>query len=306
LQLARNDLDVALEAPRRQARDIGDGDFLHRADVVDAQVLALGGENHQPVDEIVDVVEGAGLGPGSLDRKADRASGLFGGEPGEPQRELRQDVFPAHVGAVDVVRPEDQNPVEILAAVVDRQQFADDLAAAVGIARIQGIGHRERRGLVGRHTGRGLVDLGTGGEDQFADPGGAAGVEDVDHAPDRDVEDKIGLGVEELGAVDVGEMVDPGDALRRARHRGGISDVGLDHLESAGDVAQPPRRAARVVVEHAHCAALAQQALDNRRADEPGSAGDEVGFRRHRAPAQLSARLSESSAARRHAATRRA
>ena len=45
----------------------------------------------------------------------------------EPPAELRDDVLEAHVGAVDVVRPEDQDALEILAAVIDRHQLAQIL-----------------------------------------------------------------------------------------------------------------------------------------------------------------------------------
>ena len=100
----------------------------------------------------------------------------------EAQRELRDHVLEAHVGAVDVVRAEDQHALEIFAAEIDRHQLADQLAAAVGIARVERIGDRQRRALVGRDFRRRLIDLGARGEHQRADAVLAAGVDDVDHA----------------------------------------------------------------------------------------------------------------------------
>ena len=146
----------------------------------------------------------------------------------------------AHVRAVDVVRPENQHAVEELAAVVDRHQLADDLAAAVGIARIGRVGHDERRALVGRHLRRRLIDLRARGENEAAHIRGAAGVEHIDHALDADVEHQLRRAVEEFGAVDEGEMVDLVDAAHRGVDGRGIADVAGDEL----DVALAHRRAA--------------------------------------------------------------
>ena len=41
-------------------------------------------------------------------------------------------------------------------------------------------------------------------------------------------------------------------ALRRSLDRGGIANVAGDELDVLRDVGEPPRRAARIVVEHAH------------------------------------------------------
>ena len=133
--------------------EVGDGDLLGGADVIDAEVLALGAHHHDAADQIVDVAEAAGLAAVALEsRTAACRLGCCAATRLQAQRELRDDVLPAHVGAVDVVRPEDQHAVEELAAVVDRHQLADDLAAAVGIARIGRIGHDQRR--VSRRSGR--------------------------------------------------------------------------------------------------------------------------------------------------------
>ena len=63
---------------------------------------------------------------------------------------------------------------------------------------------------------------------------------------------------------------------RTARvHRRGIADVAGDEFDVAFDLLQAPRRAARIVVEHAHGVAVLHQRLDQRGADEAAAAGDQ-------------------------------
>ena len=141
------------------AGEIGDGDLVRGADVVDAEVLALLAHDHHAGHQIVDVAEAARLLAAALDRERQHAvsdaarDGVL-----QAQRELRNDVLEAHVRAVDVVRPEDQHALELLAAVVDRHQLADDLAAAVGKPRVERIGNdaaaRSRRSAPAAASGR--------------------------------------------------------------------------------------------------------------------------------------------------------
>ena len=63
---------------------------------------------------------------------------------------------------------------------------------------------------------RRLVDLGARGEHELADAVLAAGVDHVDHAAHADVEHQVGLGVEEFGAVDEGEVMHFVHAFRAA------------------------------------------------------------------------------------------
>ena len=128
--------------------------------------------------------------------------------PPHAHRKLRDDVLLAHVRPIDVVRPEDRHPVEVLAAVVEREQLADDLPAAVREPGIGDVGDDQRH-VLGVGIWRGiLVHLRAGGDDQVAHALGEAGVEHVHHALDRDFEDQLRPVVEELRAVDVGEMAD--------------------------------------------------------------------------------------------------
>ena len=46
---------------RDPPREVGDGDLLGGADVIDAEMLALLAHHHHAGDEIVDVAEAAGL-----------------------------------------------------------------------------------------------------------------------------------------------------------------------------------------------------------------------------------------------------
>ena len=50
-------------------------------------------------------------------------------------------MFPPHIRTIDVVRSEHLNLAEVILAVVERDQFADNLRSAIGIARIQTVGN---------------------------------------------------------------------------------------------------------------------------------------------------------------------
>ena len=162
-------------------------------------------------------------------------------EPVQAQRELRDDVLPAHVRAVDIVRAENENALEVLAAEIDRHQLADQLAAAVGIARVEHVGHEQRRVLGGRDLGRRLVDLRRGGEHQRADIVLAAGVDHIDHAAHADVEHQLGLRIEKFGAVDEGEVMHLVHAMRRALDGGRVANIAGDEFDVLLDAAQPAR-----------------------------------------------------------------
>ncbi len=59
----------------------------------------------------------------------------------------------------------------------------------------------------------------------------AAGIDDIDHAAHADVEHQLGLRVEELRAVDEGEVMHLVLACRRALDRAGVADVAGDELD---------------------------------------------------------------------------
>ena len=72
-------------------------------------------------------------------------------------------------------------------------------------------------------------------------------------------------------------MDDLRTALGGTSHRGGVADVGLDHLDPVEHAFETTGIAAPVVVEHADLAAEPGQAVDQGRAEETGAAGDEGG-----------------------------
>jgi hypothetical protein len=113
-------------------------------------------------------------------------------------------VLPAHVGTVNIVGADNENPIEVLAADVDGKQLGDDLAAAVRIARVEGIRDHERHRLVRWDARCGLVNLGARKQHELAYLVLHATVEHIEHATNRDVENQSGALVKELGAVDVG------------------------------------------------------------------------------------------------------
>ncbi len=158
----------------------------------------------------------------------------------------------AHVGSINVVRTKDRDPLEPNAPEVDRHELARDLTAAVAVARIQDVGNRKRSGFVGRNHGRRLIDLGARGQHQVADPVLAAGVDDVDHPLDGNLDDQIGLRVKELRAVDVRKVADAVDAGGRGADAPGVADVPCQHLDRIGDLGQSPASAARFIIERAN------------------------------------------------------
>src|SRR5215475_9570250 len=273
--------DLAARDLGHAAGKIGDADLFRGAHVVDAEVLALASHDHHALYQIVHVAEAARLGAAALDRERNRAACVFFHRSLQTHGELRDDVIEAHVGPVDIMRAEDQHPFEMLAAVVDDHHLADDLAGAIGEARIVRIGNHERSTLVGRHAGGRLVDLRARSKDQAPDAMVTATVDDVDDALDADVEHEIGRAVEGCRAVDEGEVMHLVDAAHGRVHRGRVADVAADEFDVALDLPQPAQRSAGIVVEHAHRLAHPHECLDQGRAEEAAAAGDQDAPRAH-------------------------
>src|SRR5215475_454258 len=261
--------------------EIGDADLFRGAHVIDAEVLALPSHDHHALHQIVHVAEAARLGAAALDQERNRAAWVFFHCSLQTHGELRDDVIEAHVGPVDVVRAEDQHPFEMLAAVVDDHHLADDLAGAIGKARVVRIGNHERGALVGRHARRRLIDLRARGQDQASNAIVPAAVDDVDDALDADVEHEIGRTVERRRAVDEREVMHLVDAAHGGVDRGRIADVAADEFDVALDLPQPAQSSAGIVVEHAHRLALAHECLDQGRAEEAAGARDQDAPRAH-------------------------
>ena len=91
---------------------------------------------HECGCEIVDVDERTRFLAGSLDGKRNNPLRNLGGKPFETQGKLRQDVLPAHVRPINIMGAKDENAIEVLAAVVDGHQLANDLPAAIRVSRI--------------------------------------------------------------------------------------------------------------------------------------------------------------------------
>ena len=193
----------------------------------------------------------------------------------------------AHVGTKHIVRPNNGHAIEAGAAEVDRQQLAGQFAAAVGVARIEHIGHHERHRLGRGHERRRLIGLGTREHDQVAHAVLSARVEHVEHATHGDFEHQFRALVEVPGAVDgrqVAHRVDaahsPGDGRR-------IADVASYEFEVVCNVGQPLNGAARVVVEGTHAVAGGQKRAHHGAADEACAAGDENPLGVHAASRRL-------------------
>lgn len=67
----------------------------------------------------------------------------------------------------------------------------------------------------------------------------AAGVDDIDHPAHADIENEIGLAIEEFRAVDEGEVMDFVDACCRLLDLGGIADIAGDELDTRASYGRP-------------------------------------------------------------------
>ena len=129
--------------------------FFRRADVVDVQMLALLDHAHQPLGEVVDVDEGAGLVAGALDRKRDTVPVVSAKARRMRTANCGITCSSPMSGPYTLCGRNIDDAVEVLAAVVDRQQLADDLPAAVREPRIGDVGDDQRH-VLRRRDGRGV------------------------------------------------------------------------------------------------------------------------------------------------------
>ena len=106
------ELDLAAGMGRDALRQPGDADLLGGADVIDAEMLAALAHDHDAVGEVVDMAEAARLAAVALNFERDATVRPRPDRVMEPPAELRDDVLEAHVGAVHVVRPEDQHALQ--------------------------------------------------------------------------------------------------------------------------------------------------------------------------------------------------
>ena len=244
--------------------------------MVDIQVCASFQDNGKSVGKVVDVHEGPGLRAVALNRKRYRAARMFGCECGRPQNELRNDVLAAHVRSVHVVRANDEDALKVPPAVVQGHEFADDLAAAVGEARIQGVRNGKGRGFVRGNARRGLVHFGAGGEDVFGHVVLQAGVDGVHDALHTHVEDDFRLAVEPLGAVHGCQVAKALHAPGGPLDGNGIPDVRIDEFHVVPYVLQASRTPPGLVVENPDPVAVVKQAPYQGGTDESGAARDQV------------------------------
>src|SRR5208282_280409 len=223
----------------------------------------------------------ASLVTAALNGEGNRARGMFRGGALHAKRELRHYVFPSHIRAINVVRTEDQDALKITAAKIDRHDFADDLGSAIGIARVHRIGYDQRHIFAGRNLLRRLIDLCARSEDKPANAVSAAGVDHVDYALDPDLEHQVRGAIEEFGTIDEGEMMHLVNAPDGYLYRSGIAHVAGDEFDNVTDFGKAARGSAGIVVKDADRVAFPHQSLDERGADETGSAGDEDSGLRH-------------------------
>src|SRR3984893_5884547 len=85
------DGDLAPGDPRHALRQLGDGDLLRVADVIDAEMRAAVAHDHHARNQVIYVTEAARLLPAALDGKGRAAARSPCRELSQTQRELRYD-----------------------------------------------------------------------------------------------------------------------------------------------------------------------------------------------------------------------
>ena len=82
-----------------------DGDLIARPDMIDVPVRALIDQKHKPVDEIIYMHKGARLTSITLNLEGHRPGRMFFDLLAGAKHELRDNVLPTHIRAVDVMGP---------------------------------------------------------------------------------------------------------------------------------------------------------------------------------------------------------
>src|ERR1700737_244632 len=103
-------------------------------------VSAAPNHSHQPIDEIINEDKRSRLLTCALNRKANSLGVRVEQHP-HAQDKLRDYVLPAHLGTIDVVRPDDEHTIESGAPIIDGHNFTDNFTGRIGIARVRGIGY---------------------------------------------------------------------------------------------------------------------------------------------------------------------
>src|SRR5215831_3778222 len=96
------------------------GNFVGSAYIVDVQVLAFVQKEHETSDTILDIDKRTRLFSCPLDRESNLSTALRRHQTSKASNKLRNNVFPSHIGSINVVRAEDEDALKVLSAIVDR------------------------------------------------------------------------------------------------------------------------------------------------------------------------------------------
>ena len=240
--------------------------------MVDLAIVALGLHCHDAVDHIIDIGKCARLGAIGLDLEPCLAR-LFRRQ--RTQDELRRHMLPAHIWTIDIVRPEHLNLAEMFLAIVEGDQFRDNLGATIGVSRIEAVWQHQGHAFVRRDRGRLLVDLGRACHDKVRHIGPLACLDHGKCAPQADIQHQFGLGIEVLGPIDRREMEDDLGALAGSRDGLGIAHIAGAQIYLIGNLGKPALIAAQHVVDADHIVPVAHELLDQIGTDETTPACDD-------------------------------
>src|SRR6516164_7365146 len=111
-------------------------------------MLALLSHHHNSGNQIVDEAKAPGFPTCSLNLEAHAPGGLIFAKRSQTLRELRYHVLDPHIRTIGIMWAENQDAVEEFAPEINSHNLADQLTGAVGITRVERIGHAQRRGLI--------------------------------------------------------------------------------------------------------------------------------------------------------------
>ena len=234
------------------------------------------------MDDISDISEIASLRPIAIDQRPTPLAH----DPGKERDHAAIGAGRVLPWPEDVEVPE-ANPVEPHCPGIDPDvMFARELGGGVGAERV-----RDHSLVLGKVQGVAIGATG-GGEHESADAGLSGGFEEVEGRGRP-----AGMGLERLddrprNAGD-GRLVEHnGHAFGRGPAGLEVGQVPLDPLEAPSEMVEVRQVSGRQVVDHPNRTPLAQQGLDQMRADEPGASGHQDppvrSFRRHPPPFQFS------------------
>src|SRR5215471_9133264 len=162
LEKTRLEFDVTLQAGGDSMGEVSHRYLFLCSYMVDLQMCAKLLYQHNPINQVLYITEAASLLARALNGERNGAVRMLPAKALHANDKLGDDVLPPHVTSIDIMRTVDYDSLKMFATKVDGQQFADDLATAIGITGVHGIRHNQRRVFGGWDPWGSLINLRAG------------------------------------------------------------------------------------------------------------------------------------------------